>query len=103
MDRSQPPETIIMNTPVAQMAMWTFCTRMLVRFSGVRKRSDKRLNTSISRSSRIGMEKLETICPKDFLLLFSMMNLRLYNPDASASTRSCENSGFSMVPVCSPS
>ena len=73
MDRSQPPETIIMNTPVAQMAMWTFCTRMLVRFRGVKNLSDRMLKVTISSSSRIGIEKLEMNWPTDFLFFCSIM------------------------------
>ena len=94
---------MIMNTPVAQMAMCTFCTRMLVRFSGVKKRSERMLNTTISRISRIGMEKLEMICPKDFFVFCSIGYSPYAIPEASASTRSWEKSGFSIVPVCPPS
>ena len=92
-----------MNTPVAQMAICTFCTRMLVRFSGVKNLSERMLNTRISRPSRMGIEKLEMIWPRDLLSFFSITNSYPLNPEARASTRSCEKSGFSMVPVCSPS
>ena len=61
MDKSQPPDTMMMNTPVVHTAVWTFCTKMLVRFKPVKNLSLIMVKKIMSSTSRMGMDRSERI------------------------------------------
>ena len=81
MDRSHPPETMMIITAQAHTATCTFCTRMLVRFRGVRNLSVMMLKKMISTSSRIGMDRFPRISPT-LIFFFAFTGILLYSGSA---------------------